>query len=160
MRSPADILVLAGQPEKAANLSFLLRLSNLRTIHIADDIEAFNYLVHHQNSSQPISLLLIADADINQPILQLLDELEFRKALLPILLLRSNGPLQLHKLNCHNHVRNYVKQCDPSITHSCVRELLDGLPPSFSSACQEPSPGQADPAREGDERRRLVPCNP
>jgi len=126
--SQADILVLANQAEKVANLRFLLRLSNFQIIHIVDDIEAFNYLIHRQNSPQPISLLVVADTDINQPFLQLLDELERRNALLPILLLRGSGPIPLNKLSSSVKIRNHIKQCDPSVTHSCVKELLDAFP--------------------------------
>lgn len=125
MNRPVDILVLAGQSDKTANLNFLLRLTNFHTVHIADDIEAFNYLVHRQNSAQPIRLLLIADADINQPILHLLDELERRDALLPILLLRNNEPIPLESVSSCGKVRSLVKQCDPSVVHPCIRETLE-----------------------------------
>ena len=122
--STPDILVLTKQADKASNLTFLLRLSNFQTIHIADDIEAFNYLVQRQNSPLPISLMLVADADINQPILHLLEELERRNAMLPILLVRRNGPIPLKKLQCSNAARKIIRQCDSSLTHFCVKETL------------------------------------
>jgi len=102
-------------------------LSNFQITHIADDIEAFNYLIHRQNSPRPINLLVIVDTDINQPFLQLLGEMERRNALLPILLLRNNGPIPLNQLSSNVKIRNYIKQCDPSVTYFCVRELLEAF---------------------------------
>jgi len=125
MNSPADILVLSEQPEKVANLNFLLRLSNYRTIPIDDDIEALNFLIYRQNSQNPVRLLLVVNAKINQPILQFLDELERRNALLPILLLRDGDPLSLDNLPCNPQIKKFLKQCDPSITFSCIKELLN-----------------------------------
>ena len=125
MNPRANILILSDHPEQAANLSFLLRLSNFHTIQISNDIEAFNYLIHHQCSSQPVSLLLITDADIERPILQLLDELERRKALLPVLLLRRSGPIRTDQLECTPKVRNFISQCDPGVAHTCARALLE-----------------------------------
>lgn len=124
MLKRSDILVLTSQPDKAANLAFLLHLANLSTIHIADDIEAFNYLVQRQNSPQPISLLLVVDADVNRPILQLLDELKRRNALLPTLLVRGNSPIDIQQLTKDNEVISKLNQCDTSITHICVQEVL------------------------------------
>ncbi len=127
MPEQPDILVLAHQPEQAANLKFLLHLANFRAIHIADDIEAFNYLVQRQNSPHPVGLLLIFDVDINQPFLHLLEELKRRQALVPILLVRRDGPIDIDQVTSDPEIRLLLRQCDQSITHSCVREVLDGV---------------------------------
>ena len=128
MGNAKDILILAKERTRAANLSFLLRLSNCQTIYIDDDIEAFNFLVQRQNSPKPVGLLLVADADQKQPILQLLDELEQRNAMLPILLLRDKESIPLHDLTRSDRIRARIKQCDSSLTHSCVREMLATFP--------------------------------
>lgn len=127
MNCPTDILVLTKDPEKAANLGFLLQLSRFRAVHIRDDIEAFNYLVHRQNSPQPFGMMVICDADLNQPILQLLDELERRDAMLPVLLLRGHSPIPLQQLSIQLQVKNQIKQCDSSLTPACLREMLETL---------------------------------
>ena len=128
MKCATDILLLANQPEKVVNLNFLLRLSNFQTIQINNDIEAFNFLVQRQNSSQPMSILLIADADINQPILQLLNELERRNAMLPIILIQDTDIIPLAELNCHEHLKAMIGQCNSAATHSYLRNFFASLP--------------------------------
>ena len=124
MQTYADILVLTRQPEKAANLGFLLRLANYRSLHIADDIEAFNYLVQRRQSLQPIRLLVIVDADPEQPILHLLDDLKRSNSLVPILLVRGAAPLPINQMTKDPGIISQLHQCDASMAHSCVRELL------------------------------------
>ncbi|HEY5672771.1 MAG TPA: hypothetical protein VIR78_03615 [Malonomonas sp.] len=128
MGTTTNILLLANNPERVVNLSFLLRLSNFETVQIDDDIEAFNYLVQRQNSSQPMQLLLIAEADSNQPILQLLNELEQRNAMLPIVLLQRNGRIPLAKINCHPHLKTMIQQCHSAVTHSYLRSIFAPSP--------------------------------
>ena len=128
MSNTTDILLLANHPERVINLSFLLRLSNFQAITISDDIEAFNYLVQRQNSAQPMKLLLIAEADSNQPILQLLNDLERCNAMLPIVLLHNNAGFPLTELNCHAHLRPMILQCNSPVTHNYLRNALAAVP--------------------------------
>lgn len=44
MSNTTEILLLANQMDKIANLLFLLRLANFPAVHIASDSEAFNSL--------------------------------------------------------------------------------------------------------------------
>jgi len=128
MNTATNILLLANQPDRVVNLGFLLRLSNFQTVQISDDIEAFNYLVQRQNSSQPMQLLLISAADINQPILQLLNDLERCNAMLPIILLDQNGGFTVAELNCHDHLKTMIQQCNSTVTHNYLRNLIATLP--------------------------------
>lgn len=119
-----DILVLSRSSEKSSNLAFLLRLSSLQAILIDDDIEAFNYLVQRQQSAQPVSLLVVPEAEINQPILHLLDELLRREALPPTLLATRQGGLPLEQLNCSAETLQMIKTCETDQTYSNLREIL------------------------------------
>jgi hypothetical protein len=127
MKHATDILLLANQPEKVVNLNFLLRLSNFEVVQINNDIEAFNFLVQRQNSLEPMNMLLIADADINQPILHLLNELERRNAMLPILLIHDTDIVPLTELDCHAHIKALIGQCNSAATHSYLRKFLTSL---------------------------------
>lgn len=129
-----NILLLARYPERVVNLSFLLRLANINTVLINDDSEAFNYLVQRQNSSDPLHLLLIAEAASNQPILQLLNELERRNAMLPIVLQQPNPDVSLAALPCHAHLRPLIRQCHGTLTYNLLRKILTALPDAADRA--------------------------
>ena len=133
-----NILLLANQPDKAVNLSFMLRLSDIRSACINDDIEAFNYLAQRQSSTQPMELLLICEATIKQPILQMLNELERIDSMLPIILIQKNGNIPIEELNCHAHLKSMIKQCTATTTHGDLRILLKSLSePSTETACNQ-----------------------
>ena len=134
MESATNILLLAKHPERVVNLSFLLRLSNVQTVQINDDIEAFNYLVQRQNSSHPMQLLLIAEAERNQPILQLLNELERCNAMLPMVLQHQSADFPIAELNCHEHLKPMILQCSSTVTHKYLRKVIAALPQAADKA--------------------------
>ena len=129
-----NILLLAKHPERVINLIFLLRLANFQTVQISDDIEAFNYLVQRQNSSQPMQLLLIAEATSDQPILRLLNELERRNAMLPIVLQQQNADFAIDALPCHEHLKPMILQCHSTATYNQLRKILAALPDAADRA--------------------------
>jgi len=128
MDQSKNILLLANQPDKATNLSFMLRLSKIHSVCIDDDTEAFNFLIQRQNSTLPMELLLICEASINQPILHMLNDLERGNAMLPIILIQKNGNIPIDELNCHTHLRSMIQQCTATTTHGNLRILLNSLP--------------------------------
>jgi hypothetical protein len=128
MSNAPEILILTSQPDKAANLTFLLQLSNYHSIHISDGSEAFNYLVQRQHGPQPVNLLLIAGASEQQQFLKMLDDLERCGAMLPILLIHGDRPVQLELLDCKEQLKSQIKQCQANMTHACINEIINSNP--------------------------------
>lgn len=125
MGGKTNILILSKQTDRPENLIFLLQLANYLVSHITDDSEAFNYLVQRQQSPSPVNLLLINAVDQQQPLLQMLDELDRSRAMLPILLTYRKIPFALEKLTCREPLKRQIKQCRMDATHTNIREILN-----------------------------------
>lgn len=134
MHKTNNILLLADKSEKIANLCFLLRLSNIQTVQIANDTEAFNFLVHRQNSSQPFDLLLITEAKQQQPILRLINDMERNNAMLPIVLFSEKDRLRLTEIDCYDHLKQLIRLCPADTTHSRLLNIFNTLPDAASTA--------------------------
>lgn len=119
-----NIIALARHSFRTENLLFLLRLSNYQVTHVQDDIEAFNYLVQRQQSSQPADLLLIDGAEPQQQFLQLLSQLERSIAMLPILLVHQGQAISLDQLGETDRHKEFISQCSMDAMNTCLRKIL------------------------------------